>query len=123
MLYHCFISTSFSVSNMIPIPNGSNKYLTDVKIYRGIVLSSFFSKGFDYCIIYNHASVFKSDELQFAYENNCSTVQCVSMVTEVINYYIDSGSTVYMCMLDASKAFDRVNLVNLLITYYLETVW
>ena len=32
------------------------------------------------------------------------------MVTEVINYYRKNGSSVYMCMLDASKAFDRVNL-------------
>ena len=111
MLSHCYIPTSFSVSTMIPIPKGSNKDLTDVKNYRGIALSSLLSKVFGYCIIYNHASVFESDELQFAYKKNCSTVQCVSMVTEVINYYVNNGSTVYMSMLDVSKAFDRVNLL------------
>ena len=40
------------------------------------------------------------------------------MVTEVINYYRHNGSSVYMCMLDASKAFDRVNLLTLLKTLY-----
>ena len=36
------------------------------------------------------------------------------MVTEVINYYINNGSSEYMCMLDVSKpskASDRVNLL------------
>ena len=40
-----------------------------------------------------------------------STVQCVGMIKETISYYINKSSSVYMCMLDASKAFDRVNLV------------
>ena len=40
------------------------------------------------------------------------------MVTEVIDYYQNSGSPVYMCMLDASKAFDRVNLLTLFKTLY-----
>ena len=63
MLYYCFIPKSFSVSTMIHIPKGSNKDLTDVKNYRGIAFSSIFSKVFDYCIIYNHASVIESEEL------------------------------------------------------------
>ena len=36
------------------------------------------------------------------------------MVTDVINYHRHDGSSVYMCMLDASKAFDRVNVLTLL---------
>ena len=51
----------------------------------------------------------QSDPLQFAYKENASTVQCVSVICEVINYCIHNDSCIYMCMLDASKAFDRVN--------------
>ena len=40
------------------------------------------------------------------------------MVTEVINYHRNNGSSVYMCMLDASKAFHRVNLLTLFKTLY-----
>ena len=40
-----------------------------------------------------------------------SAVQCVSIIKEVINYYVNQNSCVYMCMVDASKAFDRVNLL------------
>ena len=33
------------------------------------------------------------------------------MVIKVIDYYENNGSYVYRCMLDASKAFDKVNLM------------
>ena len=38
-------------------------------------------------------------------------MQCVSMVTEVIDYYGNNGSSIYMRMLDASKAFARQRLL------------
>ena len=98
---------------MIPIPKGSNKDTSDIKNYRGIALSSLLSKVFDSCIISLNSMVLRSDDLQFAHKKSCSTIQCVSMVTEVINYYRHNGSSVYMCILDASKAFDRVNLLTL----------
>ena len=55
----------------------------------------------------------QSDPLQFPYKENTSTVQCASVICEVINYYINNDSCIYMCMLDASKAFDRVNHLSL----------
>ena len=36
--------------------------------------------------------------------------QCVSSITETVSYYVDNFGQVYVCMLDASKAFDCVNL-------------
>ena len=46
------------------------------------------------------------------------SIQCVSMITEVINYFRHNGSAVCMCLLDASKVFDRVNLLTLFKTLY-----
>ena len=40
-----------------------------------------------------------------------STVQCVGMIKETVNYYMDRDSKVCMHMIDASKAFDRVSLI------------
>ena len=104
MLSHCFIRTSFSVSTMVHIPKGSNKDLTNIKNYRGIALSSLISKLFDNCIISSTLYIFESDNLQFAYKKKTSTIQCVSIIKEVINYYVNQNSCVYMCMLDASKS-------------------
>ena len=118
MLYYCFTPKSLCNSTMIPKPKGSNKDTYDIKNYRGIALSSLLSKVFDSCIMSLNSMVLRSDDLQFAYKKSCSTIQCVSMVTEVINYYRHNGSSVYMCILDASKAFDRVNLLTLFKTLY-----
>ena len=52
------------------------------------------------------------------YKKKTSIVQCVSIIKEVINDYVNQNSCVYMCMLDASKAFDRVNLLVLFLKLY-----
>ena len=59
------------------------------------------------------SDILQSDPLQFAYKENASTVQCASVICEVINYYINNDSCIYMCMLDASKAFDRIHHLSL----------
>ena len=84
--------------------------MTDVKHYRGIAFSSLFCK-FDTCIIAKHYENLHFNSLQFAYKPNTSTVQCVSSIKETISYYIDNKSNIFMYTLDASKAFDKVNLL------------
>ena len=42
-----------------------------------------------------------------------STVQCTSIVNEVIQYYLNNETNVNVVMLDASKAFDRVHYIKL----------
>ena len=56
----------------------------------------------------DNSYIFESDDLQFAYKKKTSTVQCVSIIKEVINYYVNQNSCVYMCMLDASKAVPHI---------------
>ena len=54
-----------------------------------------------------------SNELQFGYKKDASTVLCTALLKETIDYYIELDSDCYMLMLDASKAFDRVEYVRL----------
>ena len=75
---------------------------------------------FDNCIISSNSYIFEYDDLQFAYKQKTSIVQCVSITKEVINYYVNENSCVYMCMLDASKSFGRVNLLVLFKSYMLK---
>ena len=74
-------------------------------------MSSFLSKVFDHCIIFCQCKVLESDNLQFAYKSGTSTTQCVPVVTDTVNYYLHNESDVYMCTIDASKAFDEVHLL------------
>ena len=37
---------------------------------------------------------------------------CTAVYIETINHYMNEGSDVYSCLIDASKAFDRVHWGN-----------
>ena len=47
--------------------------------------------------------------MQFGYKKSHSTTMCTLINKEIINQYINNGSDAYSCLLDASKAFDRVH--------------
>ena len=54
-----------------------------------------------------------SDPLQYGFEKYSSTIHCTWTAQEVISYFLRHGSDVYSCLLDFSKAFDKVNFVKL----------
>ena len=111
ILIHGFIPNSLCVSTLLHIPINQLTSLSDSNNYRAIALSSLFGKIMDACIINKQCQVLKFHDFLFAYKPNHSTVQCVSTIKEVISYYNINKSPAYMCMLDASKAFDKVNLL------------
>ena len=47
------------------------------------------------------------------FQQNMSTTHCTYVMMETISYYNANGSNVYALMLDARKAFDRVNYCKL----------
>ena len=54
-----------------------------------------------------------TSELQFGLKEGLSTTMCTCMVQETVSYFVHEKSNVYGLLLDASKAFDRVNCVKL----------
>ena len=56
--------------------------------------------------------------MQYGYKNNHSTTTCMCTVIlkEVIHHYINGNSNVYCCLLDTSKAFDKINYGRLVST-------
>jgi len=50
-----------------------------------------------------------SDSLQFGFKRNSSCSYALLTMRSVINHYVKDGSTVNICALDISKAFDRVD--------------
>ena len=44
---------------------------------------------------------------------NCPTVMCSTALTETIEYYVSRKTPVYVELIDASKAFDRVSHIKL----------
>lgn len=118
LLYTCILTHGFSpdsmiLGTMIPIPKDKKKSLCDSSNYRSIALSSILSKILDWIILTKERTSLISSDLQFGFKEGTSTTQCTFSMMEIIDYYNYNKSDVHVLMLDASKAFDRVNYCRL----------
>ncbi len=96
------------LGTMVPIPKNKKKSLCNTDNYRAIALSSIIGKVLDWVILIKECHVLKSSNLQFGFKNNLSTTQCTFYMMETVNYYNINRSNLYVLLLDATKAFDRV---------------
>ena len=113
MLRHGIVPSSFLVSSVIPIPKCKNKSLNSSENYRGIALSSLIGKLFDLVVFKSNCNVLRTSDYQFGFKKGHSTQMCSFAVNEVVQYYSNKQSNTYVMLLDASKAFDRVEYVKL----------
>ena len=112
-LTHGYFSQEMLICALCPIVKDSNGDISSSKNYRGRAISSLILKIFDNCLLLLFGSLLSNDVLQFGFQKKCSTVQCTWAVQETISHYLRSGSEVYCCLLDFSKAFDKVNFEQL----------
>ena len=83
------------------------------------------AKTIDYCFttrklcgfIFTANTCFQTSDMQFGFKQQHSTAMCSLLYHEVINHYLCNGSNVYSCLLDTSKAFDKVHYVHCLAYY------
>ena len=61
-----------------------------------------------------------TDTMQFGFKAGVSTTQCTWLVNEVTTYFMRRGTAVTACLLDCSKAFDKVKFDKLFykLVYY-----
>ncbi len=113
MLSHGFVPSDFLLSTLIPIPKNKRKSLNMSDNYRAIALSSILGKLFDNILLHKCEDIFLTSDLQFGFKKKHSTSHCTFVVNEVLQYYNNNNSSVYIALLDASQAFDRVEYVKL----------
>ena len=107
ILRHGYMSKCFRDCILVPIPK-SGKDASCSDNYRPIALASTLSKVLEHIILEKYSKFFVSNCLQFDFKRGSSTTTCTALVKSVVAKYIHSGSHVYGCFLDASKAFDMV---------------
>ncbi len=95
------------------IPKGRWANLSTSDNFRAITLSSILCKLLDVVILTKEKGSLCTSDLQYGFKQGSSTSLGTAMVQETITYYVHNGSNVYGLMLDASKAFDRVNYCKL----------
>ena len=113
MLQHQKAPTHALLSVLRPIPKNRKKSLNQSSNYRSIAISSVLLKILDNVILCNHSHILCTNDMQFGFKPKHGTNQCTFVVNQVVDYYSSRGSYVYVTLLDASRAFDRVNYVRL----------
>ena len=109
MLVHGYTPDDLLKSSIISIPKDNTASLTSSDNYKGISLFNSICKLFDNVILLLYGNELQSSDMQFGFKQGHSTTLCSLIYKEVVNHYLNGGSNVYSCLLDASQAFDRVH--------------
>ena len=107
-LTHGHISSIILTSIIMPLIKDKLGDNQNSDNYRSIALSSIILKILDWVFLTLFKDQLKLDELQFAYQKNCSTTMCTWLVVETIGHFRRNGSEVFSCFMDMKKAFDMV---------------
>ena len=100
--------------------------INDSNNYRPVMLSSMFLKLFEYCLIEEIQRKVILNDRQHGYQEKYSVTTAGLSLKETICKYTNSGSKVFACFVDISKAFDSVNhkiLINKLIKYNVPLIY
>ena len=109
MLIHGHLPSKLMDTKISPIVKDKKGDLSSADNYRPIAVTCILSKVFELMILDRHKHILDTTANQFGYKPKHGTEFCIFVVKQVIDYYKSNGSPVYLCFLDLSKAFDRVD--------------
>ena len=114
-LFNCIFSSnnyplSWTKGIIVPVPKKGD--LSDVNNYRGITLTSIFSKLYSH-ILDNRLRSWAEDnniinDNQFGFRENKSTVDCLFILQTIVNIQLHKKRKMYCAFVDFKKAFDLV---------------
>jgi Reverse transcriptase (RNA-dependent DNA polymerase) len=105
------VPDSFCDSFIAPIPKNSysKKRIVTCDDFRGIAISSVFSKLFESCVVDIFNVYLPSECNQFGFKEGSSCSHAIFCARKLISNYVGCGNTANILALDISKAFPRVN--------------
>ena len=113
MIHFQYIPDNFGSGIIVPFPKDSKCQLNKFSDFRGITISPLISKIFELCIIENNKELFATSDMQFGFKPGIGCNHAIYSACSIINYHSINSSTVNLCSLDISKAFDKVNHIAL----------
>ena len=109
MMRHKYLPQSLTDVVLCPIVKDKTGDVTDKGNYRPIALATVCSKILEKVILKRCRLGLVTSDHQFGFKNGHSTDMAVFAFKEIVDHYLRNSSPVFICFLDARKAFDRVN--------------
>ena len=107
------IFVSYTITN--PKTDNTGGKELNVSDFSGTSICPVISEVFENCLIRRFDSFLLSSDLQMRFKKDISCSHAICSFYKIVDYYTLNGSTVSVCTLDLSKAFDKVNLSALLV--------
>lgn len=109
MIKHCFLPERLMSTAIVPILKDKTGDVTDSHNYRPISITTACSKLLESLILKKYEKLLYTCDNQFGFKKGHSTELCIFSFKQILSYYKNHNSPVFVSFLDASKAFDRVN--------------
>ena len=94
---------------LVPIIKDKSGKINSKDNYRPIAIASTLSKLLEKVLLDRLSNYMLTTSHQFGFKPNHSTDACIYALKDAVDFYVNQQSSVYLCFLDATKAFDRVN--------------
>ena len=119
MLLKSYIPESMKVGIIIPLYKGGSKRKDDPGSYMAITLTSCVLKLYERILLKRIMSTQKPfHPLQGGFQKGMGCTMTSFLVNESVQYAKENNSKLYICFLDAKKAFDKVWHDGLLLKFY-----
>ena len=109
MCSHGFIPSNLMKTLIVPLVKNKAGDLQDKNNYRPIALTASVSKVFEKKLLIRCKQKLTTTSNQFGFKKSHSTDLCIFTLKELLSKYTSRSSPVFLCYLDASKAYDRVS--------------
>jgi len=110
MLICEYVPDAFGNGLSIPLPKSLSGSLSCLEAYRCITVSPVISKVFEICLIDKLYNFFNTSNLQFGFKKKLSCSHAIYTLNTSVEYFTNNLSTVNICTIDLSKAFDKINV-------------
>ena len=104
-----FLPSKFMESVIVPLVKCKSHDLSDMSNYRAIAISTSISKLFESVIAHYIEHEEDADKYQYGFKAGHSTGLCTNVFKRTVDYFTTQGSHVFVCFIDFTKAFDKVN--------------
>ena len=104
-----YVPNGFGIGVIVPIPKGKQNCINNIDGYRGITMCNVLSKVFEHCVLILCKNYLSTSDRQFAFKKGVSCQHAIYTLNRTVNHFTSRNSTVNLCSLDLTKAFDRIS--------------